>query len=116
VLGKAKQVVKSGRAKTSNDSDSGAKKKKCSEVYKVATKCEDITKGVLSHYESFAVRTLEGFLPTPAMSDLGRSPTSLTQFAFLIAHIQACPKDFRASLPHHIDTGGERRRVGSAAS
>jgi hypothetical protein len=52
VLGKTKQIVKSGRAKTGDDADDGAKKEKRSKVYKVAAKCEDITKGVLSHYES----------------------------------------------------------------
>jgi hypothetical protein len=51
VLGKREQVVKSSRTKTGDDADDGAKKKQCSEIYKVAAKCEDISKGVLSHYE-----------------------------------------------------------------
>jgi hypothetical protein len=51
VLGKPEQVVKSCRAKTSDGSDDGAKKEKRSKIYKVAAKCEDISKGVLSHYE-----------------------------------------------------------------
>jgi hypothetical protein len=67
--------VKSGRTKTSDDADDGAKKKKRSEIYEVAAKCEYVTKGMLSH-------------------------------CFLIAHLEACPKDFKGSLPHHIDTGG----------
>jgi hypothetical protein len=51
VLGKSEQVVKSGCAKAGDNADDGAKKEKRSKVYKMAAKCEDITKGVLSHYE-----------------------------------------------------------------
>jgi hypothetical protein len=36
VLGKPEQVVKSGRSKTGDDADDGAKKKQRSEIYKVA--------------------------------------------------------------------------------
>jgi hypothetical protein len=116
VFGQPEQVVKSGCAKAGDNADNGAKKEKRSKVYKVAAKCEHVTKGMVCHYESFAVRTLEGFLPTPAMSDLGQSPTSLTRFASLHSARHPHSQRLRGSLPHHINTGGERRRVGSTAS